>query len=187
VQRADYDLVYVDPPYNQHKYMNNYHVWESLVRWDKPAVYGVACKRVDCRDYHSPFNSKPRIREALRDLVVAARARYLLVSFSDEGYLSEQDVREVLSARGPVEVMSVDFKRYVGAKIGIYNPSGEKTGTDSHLRNRELLFLVACENQPQKARTGGAPALAQQSPRCSISRPRSTNDGPKSNDRTPSA
>ena len=52
----------------------------------------------------------------------------------------------MLAARGPVEVLSVDFPRYVGAKIGIYNPSGEKTGTVSHLRNRELLFLVTCDS-----------------------------------------
>jgi adenine-specific DNA-methyltransferase len=149
-QQGHYDVAYIDPPYNQHKYMNNYHVWESLVRWDKPEVYGIACKRIDCRDYDSPFNSKPRIREALRALVQSVRARYLLVSFNDEGYLSEQDLREVLSERGSLEVSSVDFKRYVGAKIGIYNPSGVKTGKISHLRNRELLFLVTCADGMRK-------------------------------------
>ena len=30
------DLVYLDPPYNQHRYATNYHVWETLVRWDAP-------------------------------------------------------------------------------------------------------------------------------------------------------
>jgi adenine-specific DNA-methyltransferase len=183
--RGEYDLVYIDPPYNQHKYMNNYHVWESLVRWDKPEVYGVACKRVDCRQYSSAFNSKPRIRAALAGVIAAARARYLLVSFSDEGYLSEQDLREVLSARGPVEVLSVDFKRYVGAQIGIYNPSGEKIGKVSHLRNRELLFLVDCEGRGARpSRTGNAQPLAQQSVPWSSPPPRSTNAAPR---RTPSA
>ncbi|VAX36537.1 Adenine-specific methyltransferase, partial [hydrothermal vent metagenome] len=54
------DVVYIDPPYNQHSYLGNYHVWESLVRWDKPPVYGIACKRIDCKDRRSIFNSKPR-------------------------------------------------------------------------------------------------------------------------------
>ena len=46
------------PPYNQHRYFTNYHVWETLVRWDAPAHYGVACKRVDARDEvtRSPYN-----------------------------------------------------------------------------------------------------------------------------------
>ena len=43
------DLAYLDPPYNQHRYFTNYHVWESLVRWDEPPHYGVACKRIDER------------------------------------------------------------------------------------------------------------------------------------------
>ncbi|HWE81691.1 MAG TPA: DNA adenine methylase, partial [Gaiellaceae bacterium] len=50
----DVDLVYVDPPYNQHSFFSNYHVWETLVRWDAPAAYGIANKRVDCRERKSP-------------------------------------------------------------------------------------------------------------------------------------
>jgi adenine-specific DNA-methyltransferase len=145
VEQAAYDVVYLDPPYNQHKYMNNYHVWESLVRWDKPEHYGIACKRLDCRDYTSAFNSKPGIAPAFAAMVAAVRARYLLVSFNDEGYLSERDLLAMLQTRGTVQVVSTDFKRYVGAQIGIYNPSGEKTGKVGRLRNRELLFLVDCE------------------------------------------
>src|SRR5664279_1988537 len=44
------DLAYLDPPYNQHRYFTNYHVWETLVRWDEPEPYGIACKRIDSRD-----------------------------------------------------------------------------------------------------------------------------------------
>ena len=60
------DVAYLDPPYNQHKYLGNYHIWESLVRWDKPAVYGTACKRTDCRERGSLFNSRPRALESFR-------------------------------------------------------------------------------------------------------------------------
>jgi adenine-specific DNA-methyltransferase len=143
--RGGHDLVYVDPPYNQHKYLNNYHVWETLVRWDKPEVYGIARKRVDCRQYDSPFNSRIRIRAALQALVDRIDARYLVVSFNDEGYVSESEMLEILRTRGPVAVRRVDFKRYVGAQIGIYNPAGVKTGKVSHLRNQELIFVVACD------------------------------------------
>jgi adenine-specific DNA-methyltransferase len=164
-QGESYDVVYLDPPYNQHKYMNNYHVWETLVRWDEPEHYGIACKRIDCRSYESDFNSKRRIEQALRAVVTSLRARYLIVSFNNEGYLTEQELRDVLSARGEVQVVSLDYKRYVGAKIGIYNPSGVKTGKISHLRNRELLFLVDCEGQGGVDATSlaGLPGLRSQS------------------------
>ena len=144
---GEHDVAYLDPPYNQHKYLNNYHVWESLVRWDKPEVYGIACKRVDCREYESPFNSKRRIADALAAVVAAVRARYVIVSFNDEGYLDERALRAILATRGPVQVISVDYPRYVGAKIGIYNPSGAKVGTVGRLRNREQLFVVDCESR----------------------------------------
>jgi adenine-specific DNA-methyltransferase len=137
-----YDLVYLDPPYNQHRYLGNYHVWESLVRWDKPEVYGTAMKRIDCKEYKSDFNSKKRIASALAEVISAVDARYMLVSFNDEGYLSRAEIEELLRVRGEVASRDVDFKRYVGAQIGIYNPSGEKVGKVSHLRNRECLFLV---------------------------------------------
>jgi adenine-specific DNA-methyltransferase len=157
---GEHDVVYLDPPYNQHKYMNNYHVWESLVRWDKPEVYGVACKRIDCRDYESPFNSKRRIAEALHAVVHAARTRYIVVSFNDEGYLDERALRAILETRGPVQVLGVPHKRYVGARIGIYNPSGEKVGTVGELHNRELLFVVACDGPEVPVALGKPPEPA---------------------------
>ena len=141
-ERGRWDLVYLDPPYNQHKYRNNYHVWETLVRWDKPEVYGRACKRVDCRAYSSDFNSRRSIGDALARLVRRIDAPYVLVSFNSEGYLTEEELMELLSSAGRVQKHSFGFKRYVGAQIGIFNPSGEKVGKVSHLRNQEHLFLV---------------------------------------------
>jgi len=136
------DLVYLDPPYNQHKYLGNYHVWESLVLWDKPEVYGVACKRVDCRERRSVFNSKPRFKDALVRLIASINARYLLVSFSNEGYVTRPEMEEILGAHGKISVVERDFKRYVGAQIGIHNPDGVKVGSVSHTRNKEFLYLV---------------------------------------------
>jgi adenine-specific DNA-methyltransferase len=143
VESRDVDLVYLDPPYNQHKYLGNYHIWETLVRWDKPEVYGVARKRVDCREYRSPYNGAKAILPALRRLVRACRARHLVVSFNDEGFVSCLDMEEMLAERGHVRRVEVDFRRYVGAKIGIHSPAGEKVGTVGRLRNREYLWVVS--------------------------------------------
>lgn len=142
---ADVDVAYLDPPYNQHSYMGNYHIWETLVRWDAPEAYGIAKKRVHCREYKSPFNSKRRIRQAMEELLGALQCTQLLVSFNNEGHLDRQEMMDMLSEHGYVGVVAVDFKRYVGAQIGIYNPGGEKVGEVSHLRNKEYLFAVAPE------------------------------------------
>ena len=132
------DVAYLDPPYNQHSYLSNYHIWESLVRWDKPEVYGVACKRVDCRERKSDYNSKRRHVAAFTDLVERLRSPLLVVSFNNEGYQARPELEALLRTRGEVFVVTRDFKRYVGAQIGIHNPSGERVGV-SHLRNEEYL------------------------------------------------
>lgn len=143
------DIAYIDPPYNQHSYLGNYHVWESLVRWDKPEVYGVACKRVDVRERRSVFNSRPRFAATMRRLLEAVRAPVLIVSFNNEGYLSREELEAMLGSlwngEGKVTTIENDFKRYVGAQIGIYNPRGEKVGKVSHLRNKEYLYVVSRE------------------------------------------
>lgn len=140
-QRFAVDLAYVDPPYNQHSYLGNYHIWESLVLWDKPEVYGVANKRIDCRERRSDFNSKRRFKEAFHTLLNALRAKYLLVSFNNEGYIDKTELYDMLRALGELVVFEIDYKRYVGAQIGIYSPKGIKVGKISHLRNKEHLFL----------------------------------------------
>lgn len=142
--RFSADVAYLDPPYNQHSYLSNYHIWESLILWDKPDVYGRAQKRVDCRARKSPFNSKRKFRAALAELIAAIDAKILLVSFSDEGYIAREEMEAMLSTRGRVEVLSHNYKRYVGAQIGIHSPSGKKVGEVSHLRNTEHLFVVTC-------------------------------------------
>ncbi len=143
------DVAYIDPPYNQHSYLGNYHVWESLVRWDKPEVYGIACKRVDVRQRQSVFNSRPRFAQALREVLEAVRAPVLVISFSNEGYLQREEMEAMLAGlwngEGRVTTIENDFKRYVGAQIGIYNPQGEKVGKVSHLKNKEYVYVVSRE------------------------------------------
>jgi adenine-specific DNA-methyltransferase len=138
----DIDLVYIDPPYNQHSYFSNYHIWETFVRNDAPPTYGIAKKREDCRTEKSAYNSKKQAGTVFADLLNAIRAPYLLVSFNSEGYFTRDEITAMLDGKGYVASVALDFKRYVGAQIGIFNPSGEKVGTVSHLRNHEHLFLV---------------------------------------------
>ena len=138
----DGDLVYLDPPYNQHSYLGNYHVWESLILWDRPETYGIANKRIDVKTRKSAFNSRPGIGPALQSVIEAIAAPNLIVSFNDEGYLSRDQLVEMLSARGHVQVVEIPRPRYVGARIGIHNPKGEKVGAVGRLRNVEYLFVV---------------------------------------------
>lgn len=143
----DVDLVYIDPPYNQHSYFSNYHIWETLIRNDSPDHYGVAKKRIDCRTMKSDYNFKRRASQAFDELLDALTSRWLMVSFNNEGFHDPLHVFERLSDHGYVNFVEVDFKRYVGSQIGIYNPNGEKVGRISHLRNKEVLFVVGPDRE----------------------------------------
>jgi len=138
------DLAYLDPPYNQHRYDSNYHVWETLVAWDAPAHYGIACKRAELRDptTRSAFNGRRTMPVALGGVVSRLAAEVVVLSYNNESWLSYAELHELCSARGHVEVLAFDSARYVGARIGIHDPSGRKVGRVSHLRNTEYLVLA---------------------------------------------
>lgn len=154
------DIAYLDPPYNQHSYLGNYHIWETLVRWDAPEAYGVARKRLDVRTRPSVFNSRPGHSHAMQAIIESLDARLLVVSFSDEGYLGRDALTELLSVRGEVLVLGHDYKRYVGAQIGIHNPAGEKVGAVSHLRNTEYLFVAGHARDVDAVRSAAAAETA---------------------------
>lgn len=139
------DLVYLDPPYNQHSYFANYHIWETLVAWDAPEPYGVAQKRVDVRDgsNKSRFNRKREMPAALASLIRSVRARVLIVSYNDESWMSAEEIAHAAADFAEsVRVLDFDSKRYVGAQIGIYNPQGQKVGRVERLRNLEHLIVA---------------------------------------------
>ena len=168
-ERFEADVAYLDPPYNQHSYLGNYHVWETLARGDEPDVYGVACKRADVRERGSAFNRRSTMERAFADVLASVRARRLVASFNDEGYLALPRLRELLRRRGAVREISVEHPRYIGHKIGVYNPRGEKVGTPGAAKNREHLFVVECEaagacSTPAARSSGAAAGRATSTP-----------------------
>lgn len=164
------DLAYLDPPYNQHRYFTNYHIWETLIRWDKPDHYGIACKRIDARDdsTKSVFNKKREMPDALTRVIHGTQADTLIVSFSDEGFVPVEQLVQACKDRGDhVQVLAFDFKRHVGSRIGIYNFEGDKVGTPGPSRNTEYLILSGEKDRVrhmvrQASKNGGtAPATGE--------------------------
>lgn len=158
-----FDLAYLDPPYNQHRYFTNYHIWETLVAWDRPEHYGVACKRIDSRapETKSVFNIKAEMPAALAATIEAVNARIVLVSYNNEAWVTIEELEAACAAHGDVAVLAFDSKRYVGAQIGIHNPSGEKVGKVSHLRNLEYILIAG---PPDEVRRLAAPYGSSSSP-----------------------
>lgn len=149
------DVCYLDPPYNQHSYYGNYHIWESLVRWDEPDGYGVANKRLDVRDAEnkSDFNSKRRAYDALKAVVrkSAQVSRNVILSYSNEGFLTYDDIYGMLSGlygANNIAVLPIENDRYIGHKIGVYGPNGRAggaRGSEGDNKNVEYIFIAGAD------------------------------------------
>lgn len=146
------EITYLDPPYNQHRYFGNYHIWETLVRWDKPEHYGIANKRIDTRskENKSEFNSKLTMPDALARLVSKLKTESLILSYNNESWLSRKQLIDMCSSFERVEILDFDSKRYVGSQIGGYNQSGELVGKPGAQRNLEHLVVAGPTNTVER-------------------------------------
>lgn len=138
-----FDFAYLDPPYNQHRYEANYHVWETIVAWDAPVHYGIACKRDELRDRSvtSVFNRRRLMPDALRRCIEQVDARLTVVSYNDESWIGLDQLVDFCRPRGAVEVLAFDSRRYVGALIGVHDRQGRRVGTPNRLHNVEYLVV----------------------------------------------
>ena len=137
-------------------------MWETLVAWDHPEHYGVACKRVDARDDEtkSVFNRKREMPDALHRSIAAVDAEIVIVSYNDESWVTLADLCDMCAAHGAVVPLAFDSKRYVGAQIGIHSPSGEKVGEVSHTRNLEYVVVAGPASRVAQMTAGFGAAVA---------------------------
>ena len=111
----DLDLAYIDPPYNQHPYGSNYFMLNLLVKYERPErisrVSGIptAWRR-------SGYNVRTKSLPLMRDLLQALDAKFLLVSFNDEGFITTDEMRGLLREIGRVEVMETPYNAFRGSR-----------------------------------------------------------------------
>lgn len=134
------DLTYLDPPYNSRQYSRFYHVYENLVQWKKPQLYGTALKpkEENMSDYcrNAAFT-------AFTDLVSNINSRYLVVSYnntyhskstSSENKIKLEQLEEVLNKCGKTQIFNHEFKAF----------NSGKTEFDDH---REYLFITEIDDE----------------------------------------
>lgn len=108
------DLVYLDPPYNERQYLPNYHVLETIARYDSPVVKGVTGMR-DYSEEKSLFCQKAKVADAFRSLLESLNTKYILVSYNNEGILSTEELSKIISSVGEkntFELFEYDYRRY---------------------------------------------------------------------------
>jgi adenine-specific DNA-methyltransferase len=128
------DILYLDPPYNQRQYAPNYHLYETLVRYDDPKVEGTTGLR-DYDDQKSDFCAKKKVLAFTEEVLKATRARLVLISYSSDGTMSLAEMEEMLcrlAYNGEVSVHVKAQRRY--------KADNSRDNDDSFLR--EYLFEI---------------------------------------------
>ncbi|MBO5684287.1 MAG: DNA adenine methylase [Akkermansia sp.] len=109
------DLAYLDPPYNQHPYGSNYFMLNMILRYQKPgqisAVSGIP------RDWNrSAYNKRNQVQEALDALLSTLPARFVLISYNSEGFVSLPEMQALLQRHGQVQLMQTDYATFRGCR-----------------------------------------------------------------------
>jgi len=105
------DLCYIDPPYMKRQYAANYHILETIARGDFPDAIGKSGLR-DWWDQHSKFCTKTRSVQAFERIISEMHCSNFLVSYSEDGLLSLEQLVEVFKQFGEVIVNEIDYKRF---------------------------------------------------------------------------
>jgi len=83
VKNTKHDVVYLDPPYNHRQYSGNYHILETIARYDSPEIHGKTGMR-DCREQKSDYCSRTNVKKSYTELVDSIDAKYIFLSYNDE-------------------------------------------------------------------------------------------------------
>jgi adenine-specific DNA-methyltransferase len=109
------DLVYLDPPYNQHPYGSNYFMLNLLARYERPAqISRVSGIPADWR--RSGYNVRAQALPLLDDLLAALDAPFLLISFNNEGFIAPATMRAMLETLGAVTVVETRYNAFRGSR-----------------------------------------------------------------------
>ena len=134
-ERVTADIVYVDPPYNSRQYCQFYHIYETIVRWDNPELFGTALKP---KGRHLSDYCRSKAPDVFADLISKLNCRYIVVSYnntyesksgSSRNKITLAQIEQTLQSRGEVKVFS---------KAHQYFNAG-KTDFPDH---KEMLFIV---------------------------------------------
>lgn len=105
------DILYLDPPYNERQYASNYHLLETIAKYDNPEIKG----KTGLRNYSnqkSEYCSKSSVKKAFSDLIQNANCKYIFLSYNNEGLLSLDDIKEIMSKKGKYGFFTQKYNRF---------------------------------------------------------------------------
>jgi len=114
-QLMDLDLVYLDPPYNQHPYGSNYFMLNLLVNYQRPVEMS-RVSGIPANWRRSGYNVRSQSLGLFQELIETLDTKFLLISFSNEGFISPQEMWAMLNRLGSVNVLEMKYNAFRGSR-----------------------------------------------------------------------
>ncbi|MFA6334543.1 MAG: DNA adenine methylase [Bacteroidales bacterium] len=136
VETVQGDVLYLDPPYNHRQYAPNYHLLETIAKFDNPKIKG----KTGLRDYSnqkSKFSQKKDVLKSFENIIQQANVKYIFLSYNNEGLMTEEEVKAIMSRRGKYGIFKKEYNRF----------KADKTENRNHKATSvvEYLHYVECK------------------------------------------
>lgn len=95
LDKVNCDIAYIDPPYNERQYITNYHLLETIARYDNPKIFGKTGIRSYTEKEKSIFCSKETVASALLRLLNGLKTKHIILSYNSEGLLSKDEIKKI--------------------------------------------------------------------------------------------
>ncbi len=118
LHEIDTDILYLDPPYNERQYLPNYHVLETIAKYDNPQIKGVTGMRPYDKEKSVFCNAKSAL-QALKKVAECSKYKYLVLSYNSEGIMKQEDIISLLSNYGDVVLEQFEYNRFKSNNNGL--------------------------------------------------------------------
>ena len=105
------DVIYADPPYTKRQYAAYYHLLNSIATDEEPALTG-STGLPDWRPLASDWCYKLRAPQTLERFVAKSSSPVLALSYSSDGHITDETIRDILATHGKVDVYEFERRRY---------------------------------------------------------------------------
>lgn len=125
------DVLYLDPPYNARQYCANYHVLETIAKYDNPVLKGVTGLR-DYTQQKSAFCSARTVEKVFDDLIKNTQFKFIFLSYNNEGLMSLESIKNIMSKYGAYTYKTKDYRRFKADKDENRNIAANETVEHLH-------------------------------------------------------
>ena len=114
IKKVSGDILYIDPPYNSRQYLPNYHLLETIARYDEPKINGKTGIRTYTEE-KSNYCIKSKVYDELEELIKNAKFKHIIMSYNQEGLLKKEEIEKILKKYGDKDtykLYQIPYKQY---------------------------------------------------------------------------